>query len=100
VAYLFINVHEAPEEDSEEWTGKAKIQPKIRENVCIPEGTDLCNIFYRAVHCCKNEGVIYAGQRNVNETLGQPPIIAGNFTEAQIIVLDCMECPFHRHEFK
>jgi hypothetical protein len=74
VAYLFINVYGLPAEDSEEWTEKFKIQPKIRETFHIPEGTDLHDIF-RAIHRCKTEGITYVGQRNVNKTLGQPPII-------------------------
>jgi hypothetical protein len=83
-------MHGAPKEDSsEEWTGQQKMQSKIRETLHIPEGTDLCHSF-RAVHCCKTEAITYAGQRNVNKTLGQPSIIAGNWTEAQIIA-DCME---------
>jgi hypothetical protein len=89
VAYLFVKVYGAPEEDSEEWTGQCKIQSKIRETLYIPEGSDLCDIF-RVVHHCKTGGIMYAGQRNVNKLLGQPPIIATNLTEAQIIA-DCME---------
>jgi hypothetical protein len=87
VAYLFANLYDALEEDLDKWTGNWKIHTKIRETLCIPEETELCDIF-RAVLFCKNVGIhSYIGQQHVglNMRFGQPPAIAQDLAKAQIV---------------
>jgi hypothetical protein len=82
VAYIFINIYGAPE-DENDWKGQDCVGPKIKKALGLNIGSCIYPIF-RNVIACKTDGVTYTGARSVESLLGRP--IALDSVEAQIIV--------------
>jgi hypothetical protein len=97
VAYLFVMVHGAPEEEKD-WKGQANIGPKIKKALGMSLHTKIYPIL-RDVLACKKEGVTYRGERSVEKLLGRPCTIALDSVEAQIIA-DSTEDGFGREHTK
>jgi hypothetical protein len=97
VAYLFINVHGALE-DENDWKGQDSVGPKINKALGLSIGTCIYPIF-RNVLACKKERVSYTGARSMESLLGRSCTISLDSVEAQIIV-DSSEDGFGREHTK
>jgi hypothetical protein len=97
IAYLFVRVQGAPEEEKY-WKGRANIGPKIKKALELSRHTQIYPIL-RDVLACKKEGVTYRGERSVEKLLGRPCTIALDSVEAQIIA-DSTEDGFGREHRK
>jgi hypothetical protein len=97
VAFLFITVHGAPEDESD-WKGQDSVGAEIRKALQLSRNTKIFYIF-RNVLACKKDGTTYTGARDVESLLGRPCTILLDSVEAQIIA-DSTEDGFGREHTK